>query len=189
MGKSRIVSASFALVIVASLIGGQSGAAEPTEKRRLALELLRIAGNGGMAQQLSEIMLASMRQSYSAMVNDLIVSQPNLTTEQRQVVEKQLANFDRFSELFDSRMSQEIDFEEILQQVYIPLYEKYFTEAELREILAFQSSVVGRKAASIMPQMVQEGMAATIPLIQPTILTIARDVLQEEQANALGSMK
>jgi hypothetical protein len=189
MRKTRIFGASIALVSVAILIGEQGGAAQASAKRDLALELLRVAGAGDMAQQLSQIMVSSMRQSYSAMVNQLIASQPNLGPEKRRAVEQRLANYDRFSERFSARMSQDVDFEEILQQVYVPLYEKYFTESELREILAFQSSAVGRKAASLMPQLMQEGMAATIPLIQPIIMKIAEEVLREEQAIALGGLQ
>jgi hypothetical protein len=65
----------------------------------------------------------------------------------------------------------------------------YFTESELREILAFQSSAVGQKSISIMPQLMQEGMAATLPVLQPTITKIAAEILREEQAIALGDMR
>jgi hypothetical protein len=187
--KARFYFAGVTLVFAALLMAGRGGAVEVSAKRELALELLRVAGGGNMARQFSQVMLSSMRQSYSAMVNQLLSSQPNLTPDQRRAIEQRLANIDRFSERFTARMNQEIDFEAVLSQVYVPLYEKYFTESELREILAFQSSAVGQKSISIMPQLMQEGMAATLPVLQPTITKIAGEILREEQAIALGDMR
>jgi hypothetical protein len=40
-----------------------------------------------------------------------------------------------------------------------------------------------------MPQLMQEGMAATLPLIQPIIMKIAGEILREEQAIALGGLQ
>ena len=156
MRERRVSSSSAASIFLATLIAGQVAAADPSEKRRLAAELLDLAGGGDMAAQISEIMVASMRQSYAAMVDQLIASQPDLTADQRRVVHQRLADFDRFAQGFSSRMNREIDFDAILQQVYVPLYEEYFTEDELREILAFQSSAVGRKAASLLPRLMQD---------------------------------
>jgi len=178
-----------ALALFAILLGGQGSAAESSTKRELAIELLRVSGGGDMAQQISQAMLSSIRQSYSAMVDQVLASEPDLTAEQKRAVEKRLADFDRFSERFSVRLDEEIDFDAILQQVYVPLYEEHFTESELREILAFQSSPVGRKAVSVMPKLMQEGMVAAIPLIQPAIMKITGEILQEEQAAALRNVE
>ena len=147
---------AFAIIPIALLNGLPTSASDSSVKRDLALELVRVSGGGHMAQQLSEIMLASMRQNYSAMIRQLVSSRPSLTAAQRVAVENQLADFDRFAAKFSSRLAEEVDFDEILQQVYVPLYVEHFTEAELRQILEFQSSPVGQKAASKMPQLMQQ---------------------------------
>ena len=42
--------------------------------------------------------------------------------------------------------------------IYVPIYQKYFTLDELREIVAFYDSPVGRKLAAATPAMTREGM-------------------------------
>jgi hypothetical protein len=185
MRRVHALASIFAIIITALFSGLPTHAEEASVKRELALELIRVAGGGDMARQLSQIMLASMRQNYSSMVQQLISSQPSLSPEQRVAVEKQLSNYDRFAAKFSSRFSEAIDFDQILQQVYVPLYVEHFTETELREILEFQSSPVGQKAASKMPQLMQQGMAATLPTIQPIIMSITHEIFLEEQALAL----
>jgi uncharacterized protein len=42
----------------------------------------------------------------------------------------------------------------------IPLYDKYFTGAEIKEMIRFYSTDLGQKAIRVMPALMQEGMAA-----------------------------
>jgi len=42
--------------------------------------------------------------------------------------------------------------------LYVPIYRKYFTLDELREIVVFYDTPVGRKLAAATPVMTQEGM-------------------------------
>ena len=43
----------------------------------------------------------------------------------------------------------------------LPIYHKYFTLDEIREMVAFYESAVGRKLVQVMPVMMQESMAAS----------------------------
>ena len=45
-----------------------------------------------------------------------------------------------------------------LKEMMIPLYDKYFTLEELRGLSGFYASPLGRKAISVMPALMQEGM-------------------------------
>lgn len=49
---------------------------------------------------------------------------------------------------------------ESLKEAIIPIYDKYFTDDELKEMIRFYSSDLGRKAIKVMPSIMQEGMAA-----------------------------
>jgi len=171
--------------------GGSARAEEPTAegddgtKRELALQLLRASGGGDMEDQIVQVLLASMRQNYAAMIDSRVASQPDLSEEERRAVEARLSDFDRFAVLYHERMREAVDFDAILVEAYVPLYERYFTEDELRQILAFQTSPVGHKAATLMPQLAQEGMAASMPLLQPVLTQLTAEILEEQQAIAL----
>jgi len=42
----------------------------------------------------------------------------------------------------------------------IPIYDKYFTHSEIKELLAFYQTGVGRKAVDVLPKVVAEAMVA-----------------------------
>ena len=54
-----------------------------------------------------------------------------------------------------------VDFAKIVQDVDIPLVEKTFTNAELREIIAFLKTTSGQKLVQVMPEMTAEGFVQT----------------------------
>ncbi len=39
-----------------------------------------------------------------------------------------------------------------------PIYDKHFTSAELKKIIAYNNSVLGQKIIKVMPLIAQEGM-------------------------------
>jgi hypothetical protein len=53
------------------------------------------------------------------------------------------------------RVFQQIDFEGIV----VKLYQDAFSEAELRDLIAFYHTPTGRKALTVMPELMQKGMA------------------------------
>ena len=178
-------------LIVVSILAGLAASGygeEPNSKRALALELLEVSGGGDMAAEISQVMLASMQQNYAAMVKHLLDSQPSLTAEERDAIAKHLADYDAFSTRFVSEFTSAIDFDQLLEEVYVPLYEKHFTEDELRQLLAFQRSPLGQKSTKLIPLIMQEGMAGLVPRIQPILLEVAARILKEEQQVALAEL-
>jgi hypothetical protein len=61
----------------------------------------------------------------------------------------------------------ESDFETVMEKM-VPVYEKHFTHAEIRDILAFYESPAGKKMHSELPQMMQE--------IMPELMAWAKQV-------------
>ena len=54
-----------------------------------------------------------------------------------------------------------VDFAKIVQEVDVPLVEKTFTDAELREVIAFLKTKSGQKLMQVMPEMTAEGFVQT----------------------------
>lgn len=64
-----------------------------------------------------------------------------------------------------------------LVEIYVPIYKKYLTLADLKQIVAFYESPVGKKLAAATPSMTSEGMQAG----QQLGMEIAREMMQEMQ--------
>jgi len=54
-------------------------------------------------------------------------------------------------------VKKEVNSEELIN-LYIPIYDKYYTEEDLEDLVKFYKSPIGKKVTSIMPQMMNESM-------------------------------
>ena len=64
-----------------------------------------------------------------------------------------------------------------LVEIYVPIYKKHLTLADLKQIVAFYESPVGKKLAAATPSMTSEGMQAG----QQLGMESAREMMQEMQ--------
>jgi len=54
-------------------------------------------------------------------------------------------------------LKKEADVTSLMDRM-VPLYEKYYTEGEINQLLAFYNSPLGKKTIAVMPQLTQESM-------------------------------
>lgn len=64
--------------------------------------------------------------------------------------------------------------------LYVPIYQKYFTLDDLKEIIAFYDSPVGRKLSAATPAMTQEGMQMWQQLGSEIAGEMIREVQQKQ---------
>jgi len=77
----------------------------------------------------------------------------------------------------------------LIEQVSYPVYDKYFTEAELRDIIGFYKSSTGKKAIAMMPQILDDSMRLTNEILLPKMSSIMGEIIAEELLNALPKKK
>lgn len=68
-----------------------------------------------------------------------------------------------------------------MEQIYYPLYDKYFTEAELKDLIAFYKSPTGRKLLHATPQLTQAAMLKSNELLMPKIMVLLNELREEEK--------
>jgi hypothetical protein len=56
------------------------------------------------------------------------------------------------------RFRQRINFDDLLYQM-IPIYDRYYTHDEIKQLIAFYGSPLGRKMVEVAPSIMQESMA------------------------------
>jgi hypothetical protein len=106
--------------------------AQNIEKTNNIKKLLEITGAKTLTQQLLIQMLNSMKSEYP------------------QVPEK----------FWDTFMA-EINPDEMVKE-FIPLYDKYFTNEEIKQMIAFYETPLGKKTLTVLPQITQESTAIGI---------------------------
>ncbi|MBK7143361.1 MAG: DUF2059 domain-containing protein [bacterium] len=84
------------------------------------------------------------------------------------------------------RLESKIDPQE-MERMVVPIYDKYFTLEDIREMKAFYSSPVGRKAISLTPQLMQESMVVGQEWSERITAEVMRDLekMVEQSADSL----
>ena len=81
--------------------------------------------------------------------------------------------------------SKRIDLAQIGEDIFYDLYDKYFTEAEIKDLVAFYKSATGKKSIELQPKMFAEAMSNTMERIKPKVLEMMTEFSNEE-ANDYG---
>jgi hypothetical protein len=87
----------------------------------------------------------------------------------------------QFRDVFVDFFKEYSKWEELLPE-YVRIYREAFSEAELRELIAFYKTPVGRKSIELMPRLMQEGAALGQKQIQPHLPELERRI----QARVMG---
>jgi len=143
---------------------GQSGAAatsalpENAATKEQLLKLFDVLAINKQLQSVVQSMASSM---------DQMMPMANLTDKQKDEMNKLQA------EMLAKMMSP--DFIDTYLLEMVPIYQKHFTKADVDQLIAFYSSVVGQKFINEQPLITQETFPKVIPLMQQRV----QDVLKE----------
>lgn len=107
-----------------------NGFSQSVSKTNDIKRLLEITGSGKLGVQVGQTMISSFKQSY-----------PNVPEE------------------FWNSFLKELN-SDVLINMIIPIYDKYYSESEIRELTEFYQSALGKKVIATMPQIMQESMQA-----------------------------
>lgn len=146
-------------------LGGTALADELTPAKQADIKLL-LASSGGttvgktMATQMTRRIVETLRRT-----------RPDIPVHTLAIVEREVVKM--FTETFDAPGG--------LVDRLVPLYANTFTHQEIREILAFYQSPVGKKAVASLPQILREG--------QKIGQGLARDVAPELNRRIKAALK
>jgi hypothetical protein len=91
-----------------------------------------------------------------------------------------LAESNRMSKRIRELFAERIDFTRIVEDISTDLYDKYFTEAEVKDLIIFYKSSTGKKTIDVMPKMFTESMSNTMEAIKPKVMEIVTALVNEE---------
>ena len=142
------------------------------------------------------VYLTDMQASYDQML-DIMANQMKIVfqTQIQQVTQKAVsrtptdkAAFATLMERFvrDSvtrirdGMKKEVPFTELVNRVYYPIYERHFSESELRSIIEFYESPAGRKYTGATPALLKESVTRINELYLTKIQRLSTAIAAEE---------
>jgi uncharacterized protein len=152
------------------------------EKRALIKELLELTESSKNAQQ---IMDAMVRAELPKLVSTILQNVPSLDSDRPETQKKLSDIVSRMASKYRDRVIKKIDVNQLIDQVSYPIYDKYFTTSELRDIIGFYNSATGKKAIAVLPQVVGDSMKRTNEILLPKMTSIMTEIIAEELLNSL----
>ncbi len=108
-------------------------------------ELFELTGVKNNYAGLNNVIINQMQSSYFQTA-DKEISAENLSNDQKRQVGEILKN--RFAEMvkgYEGYIAEKMPYKTVEAEVYIPLYKETYTHNEVKELVAFYSSPVGKK--------------------------------------------
>lgn len=126
--------------------------ADAAEKRSLARELVALTTAGMGLEQFEKVLGYKQRDYFYLVLSEIIEEDKSLTLEDRGKIMDTLSGgdnlpdlFTRYADRYRAEFVKRIDFTKTLEEVSIAVYEKLYTTADMKKILAFYKSPPGNK--------------------------------------------
>jgi hypothetical protein len=136
--------ARYCCLIVAALVlsGAAAAADELTPAKRADIrKLMEVTGSANIANQFAAAISQNLFKTMKAARTDI----PDRALE---IMNRELVA------LFSERLNAPGG----LMEKTIPIYDKHFTHAEIKELLAFYQTAIGKKAIAVLPKILSESM-------------------------------
>lgn len=153
------------------------------QKEALIKELLNLTGGEESVEKISTMMMEFQRAESEKMVMSMIDDDTVLTPDEKAELKKTIAeSTGRLVKRLEEFFTKEINLSGLLEEVAIPIYDKNFTEAELREMVAFFKTPAGQKSIKLAPEMMMASMKAFSEKLVPKLMDFVKSVTEEEVA-------
>lgn len=172
-----LVIAGFSTPGVAQVDTGAS------RKQELIRELYVLTRVDRTAESFSNTLLGEMESSLPQQLAIVLSTLPDLTDADRAAIKDQtIETGARATKRVRELIMERINFSEVMHHVFFPLYDRYFSEEELKDLVAFYKSPTGRKSIDVSPQLFQESVRLSSELLNSQITEIVQQVMDEEVA-------
>lgn len=181
----------FAAVLLAFNITGAQ--AQQTEiaagKKAVIAEIIAVTSADKKGEETMLAIFKQMETIYPQMVENTLEKtlQGLSQAEKEKVKAEAIKKVTSMNSRFNQRLQQRVNFREYVEQAIYPLYDKFFTENELKELLAFYKTPIGQKLNDISPQMAAEGSRLAQERLMPKIMKVIDELVQEDINEARGN--
>lgn len=151
------------------------------EKRALIKELLTVTNAGKNTGDMVQMMMVQMEASLPQLLKTTFTNTMGLQGEelQQRITEASVRIFKRYKEL----LPQRVNFAQEIEQISYAVYGKYYTESELRDLIAFYKTATGQKVIAVMPRVAQESIQQSVARLMPQQMQLIQEIVQQEVRN------
>ena len=171
-----------------SIVRAQDASISPTKKALIG-EMISVTKADQQVEASMRTMFDQLDRGYPEMVKQLVVKRSsNLSAAEQKEIVDLLVKQNSGQQSYRERILAAIDFREYIEKALYPLYDKFFTEAELADLLAFYKSSTGRKLNQVMPQLFGESVRLAQEILIPKVVAATESTIDSDLAKARESI-
>lgn len=160
------------------------------EKLKLIKEVLVESRTTRNARVGFDLVFGQEIKGMTAAQSDRIDRDPMLTVAQKAERKRIMSeSLQRRSKRFSDLITEKVNLDQAIDEVFVPLFDKHFTEAELNAMLVYFKSPVGQKSLDLLPQMSMEAAMTLSVRLMPKLKEISAQVEAEERAAAEAALQ
>ncbi|PYT00907.1 MAG: hypothetical protein DMF63_04365 [Acidobacteria bacterium] len=176
---------TFLSIGIIALVGGQAIAQQKVspEKEALVKELLEVTGSTKSVTDVMDVMMGFQKVEFEKSISSMIADDKTMSAEEKAAMKQSaLESMDRVTKRTVDFFTKEIDLSKALNEIAVPMYDRNFSETELRELIAFYRSTTGQKTISVMPKLMLEAMTGFSEKVLPKLQDFLKKTTDEEFA-------
>lgn len=155
------------------------------EKKKLIADLIVLTKADKQIVEITDAMLKSMEMTYPLTIKQIVERRTELSAPEKEMLAARLSNdFQSFSKRFRERLPEAVNYRQYIEQTIYPLYDKYFTEKELNDLVDFYKTETGQKVIDAIPLLFADSNRLARENLLPKVLKLVDELLEENLRNA-----
>lgn len=156
-------------------------AADSTEEDKVYNKFFIAVGLEAQYNQIINIMISQFQQGFSTGIQDSIKQKDNISEKDKTEIQKIInESMDSYLQKLKEKFLVTMPFQELERNVYMPVYKKYFTIDEIKEITKFYEGGTGNKFVSLSPTMMQEAVTVFNQNYNQKLMQISKEIAETE---------
>ena len=151
------------------------------EKIKLISELVSVMKMDRQFPKMMDSMLKEMETTYPIGFNAAVDGNTSLSPDKKKALKASASDrFVAFSQKFRKRLAEAIDYSKYIREAIYPLYDKFYSETELRDLIAFYKTATGQKVIDTLPALLVESNVAAREKFLPQLLPLIGEMVRED---------
>jgi uncharacterized protein len=170
---------SLILILISLTVCSVESSAQETispKKRELIRKYLEVTGTVEQVNSMLEMVLAQSQKSIENYLPESLPGSKKLTESERaKMMEDTASLMKKFKELYQKK----VNLGETMQQIMYPVMDKYLSEDDLTNLVAFYTSATGRRLLEVQPKMMMDSMTELSKTVLPKVKEITEEFQKE----------
>jgi len=179
----KIVSIAALLTIIILPVFSYSKADTASEEKKVFQKFFKVTGAESQYNQMLNLMVRQFQQGFaSGLQREAARVEGAAQADKDRVIQLLKQAMFAYIEKIKEGMVAEMPFQELVDNVYYPIYSKYFHVSDIEEIIQFYESKVGQKFVSMSPILMQESVTRINQQYGPKLRELSSRNADEEFA-------